>query len=102
MNDPLDALRQADRDLGPRHSEPESRTEVARRSGGTWLPNQPDARTDSNLFAPPTHELERVLTAISDNYDVEDLGYAGDARVVNLRDQLTGSYVMTITLTHTR
>lgn len=56
--------------------------------------------TEDNLFAPPKHQLERVITAISDNYDIEDLGYAGDARIIRLRDQVTGSYVMTVTLTN--
>lgn len=66
----------------------------------------PDVSGTITGYFHPAHsadpaELERVLTAISDNYDVEDLGYAGDARIVNLRSLLTGEYVLTVTLTTT-
>lgn len=51
--------------------------------------------------AVPSKDLERAITAIDQHYTVEDLGWAGDARMLNLRDQLTGAYLMTITLVHT-
>lgn len=66
----------------------------------------PDVSGTISGYFHPAHsadpaELERVITAIDQHYDVEDLGYAGDARIVNLRSQRTGKYFMTVTLTHT-
>lgn len=54
-----------------------------------------------NRFATPERDIQRVITAIDQRYNVEDLGLAGDARVLNLRDQLTGAYIMTVTVTTT-
>jgi hypothetical protein len=49
--------------------------------------------------AVPADELERLIVAIDQQYAVEDLGYAGDARIVNVRHKVTGEYIMTATLT---
>lgn len=51
--------------------------------------------------AVPSAELDRLITAIDQQYTVEDLGYAGDARIVNVRDKRTGEYILTATLTQT-
>jgi hypothetical protein len=66
----------------------------------------PLTQTNPTLVSPSPHapnkaDLERVLTALDDNYNVEDLGYAGDARIANLRDKLTGEYILTVTITTT-
>jgi len=64
-------------------------------------PSHAVEQVDGGLYAVPEADLERAIAAIDQHYHTEDLGYAGDARVLNLRDQRTGEYLMTIMLTHT-
>lgn len=51
--------------------------------------------------AVPANELDLLIVAIDKHYVVEDLGYAGDARIINVRRKLNGEYIMTATLTQT-
>lgn len=66
----------------------------------------PDTSVEVTGYFHPAHpadpaELDRLITAIDQHYVVEDLGYAGDARIVNVRHKITGEYIMTVTLTQT-